>query len=155
MDRVERAVVHQGSQQDDGARNRDGETEDQAGVGVPAPIPGKCEPKSCCDQHLDGGAGDGDGSDPPEVVEREVKSDTEHQEYDAQFGQLGDRRLIADKAWRGRSDCHARDEVADDRRQADARSHDSTYECIGERDGDVQEQRQVMHGAALKSTTTS
>ena len=47
------------------------------------------------DDHLKQRAGNGDAADLPEVAEREVQADAEHQQDHAELGELADRARIA------------------------------------------------------------
>ena len=64
------------------------------------------------------GAGDGDLADRHQVLDREVQADAEHQQDDADLGQLAGQLLVADEARRERPDRDAGQQIADQRRQA-------------------------------------
>ena len=66
---------------------------------------------------LDDGAGDGDRLDREEILEREVQADAEHQQDDADLGELAGEILVGDKARRERADDDAGEQIADQRRQ--------------------------------------
>ena len=92
---VEEPLVHEAAQEDDGAGDGDGEPEHDAGLARPAPPPADAVAERGGDGHLADGAGYGDRAHPPEVVEREMQADAEHQEDHAQLGQLADRVDVA------------------------------------------------------------
>jgi hypothetical protein len=66
------------------------------------------------------GAWHGDAADGQQVVDREVQANAEHEEDDADFGQLRSEARIGDESRRERSDRHSGEEVAEDRRQSKA-----------------------------------
>ena len=56
-----------------------------------------------------------------QVVEREVQADAEHQQHHADLGELPREVDIGDEARRGRPDEDAGEQIADQRRQLQAR----------------------------------
>jgi hypothetical protein len=83
VDGVQRVAVFQRAQQDDGAGDRERQAEDEAGA------------QRGRDRDLAHGAGDGDLADREQVLDREVQADAEHQEDDADLGELAGQGLVA------------------------------------------------------------
>ena len=67
--------------------------------------------------NLGDGAGDGDGADRQQILEREMQADAEHQEDDADLGELVGEALVGDEAGRERPDGDAGEQIADERRE--------------------------------------
>ena len=117
---VEQPALLQRAQQHDGARDRQREAEDEAGAERPAQPPAERHAERRRDGDLRRGAGDGDGADRKQVLEREMQADAEHQQDDADFGELVGNALIGDEARRERADGDAGEQIADQRRQPQA-----------------------------------
>jgi hypothetical protein len=66
---------------------------------------------------LPDGARHGDAADGQEVLQGEVQPNAEHEQDDADFGELWRKRLISDKAGRERSDHDTSHKIADKRRE--------------------------------------
>ena len=62
-------------------------------------------------------AGHRDAADRKQVVDREMKPDAEHQQDDAELGQLRRNLTVGDISRRERADHDTRQEIADQRRQ--------------------------------------
>ena len=58
-----------------------------------------------------------------QVLEREMQADAEHQQDDADLGELAGEILVGDKARRERPDDDAGEEIADQRRQLEPVRH--------------------------------
>ncbi|MEY4514783.1 MAG: hypothetical protein RLZZ450_6905 [Pseudomonadota bacterium] len=86
-------------------------------------------------------AWDGDLADGEQLFDVEVQTDAEHEQDDADLGQLGRELGVRHEAGRERPDQHACDEVADDGRQLEAvgdePEHERGAECRGEREDQV------------------
>ena len=67
-----------------------------------------------------------------QVLEREMEPDAEHQQDDAELGELVGEVLVGDEAGGERPDGDAGDQVADQRRELEAVRHRA--ECPGERE---------------------
>ena len=65
------------------------------------------------------GAGEGDAAHGEQFFEMELQADAEHQQDDADLGQLLGQRGVGDEAGRVRADERPGQQVADDRRQAE------------------------------------
>ena len=63
--------------------------------------------------------GHGDAPDGQQILEVEVQADAEHQQDDADLGELLGQLAVGDEAGRVRPDDDAGEQVADDRREAE------------------------------------
>ena len=72
--------------------------------------------------------GNRDLPDRAQVLEREVQSDAEHQQDDADLGELLRERDVRDEAGRSRADEDSRQEVADERRELQPRGEQAQGE---------------------------
>ena len=141
---VDDAALLQRAQQHHGARHRQRETEGDAGAERPAePV---AEPDAEHRRHgdLHDGAGDGDQPHRPQVLEREVQPDAEHQQDDADLGQLAGQRLVGDEAGRVGAERHAGQQVADERGYADALGDGAEDEGEAEPHDDGGDERGVV-----------
>jgi len=116
---VDEPSLLQGAQQNHGAGDRQRQPEDQIGAEFPAKAPGQRHSEQGGDGHLHERAGDRDGPHREEVVQGEMQADAEHQQDHADLGEFCRHRGVGDKARRVRTDQHAGEEVADDRRGPD------------------------------------
>ncbi len=149
MTGIEQPLIHQPAQEDDRAGDRDRQAEDQPGAQGPAPELAEPKAEPGGDQHLDYGARDGDVSDPPEVIEREMQPHPKHEEDHAELSQLADRFAVADKAGRKRPDRHPGQEIADDGRQPDEAGEVAADERNAQRDTDVDQQVDIVQRSLL------
>ncbi len=62
-------------------------------------------------------AGNGDPADGDQILDREMQSDTEHQQDDADFGELVRYIGVTHETRRERAHRHAREQIADERWQ--------------------------------------
>ena len=85
--------------------------------------------------------GNGDRPHREQLLEREVQADAEHQQDDADLGELARERLVGDEARRRRADQHAGDEIADERRQAQPMGSRAEHPGKGQRNDDGGDQR--------------
>ena len=92
-------------------------------------------------ENLRDGAGHGDRPYREQLLEREMQSDAEHQQNDADLGKLARERLIGNKAGRRRAYEHAGDEIADERRQTQPMGERAEYPGKGQRNDDGGDQR--------------
>ena len=67
---------------------------------------------------LGDGARDGDLADGKQILEREMQANAEHQEDDADLGELAGEILVGDIARRERADDDAGQQIADQRAEA-------------------------------------
>ncbi len=94
----------------------------------------------------------GDPADLREVVEREVQPDSEHEEHDPDLRQLLGEVEIGHEARGGRTDQHAGDQVADDRRQLQPQGEEPEEQGSAEGDGDGGDQGELgVHRDILSS----
>ena len=96
------------------------------------------------DEALADRAGDGDVADGEQVVEVEVQADAEHQQDDADLGELLGERGVADEAGGVRADRDAGEQIADDGREAEPLRDAAQHPRGGERGGDGRDERQVV-----------
>ena len=98
------------------------------------------------DDDLDDRAGHGDARHRHQVLEREVQPDAEHQQDDADLGELAGQRVIGVEARRRRADHDAGQHVAGQR--LDAQPVRQQAEGVGQQQagGDGGDQRSVMFG---------
>ena len=73
-----------------------------------------------------------------------MKADAEHQQHDADLGQLARDRDIGNEARRRRADQHASEHVAGKRRQACSRSEESEHERETERRSERGDERRAV-----------
>ena len=97
------------------------------------------------DGALDDGAGDGDAPDREQFLEVELQPDAEHQQDDADLGELRGQRRVGDESRRVRADEQARGQVADDRRQPDAVRDVAADEGRGQAPGQRENQPGLVH----------
>ncbi len=137
--RLQQPPLLQRAQQHHGARHREGEAEHQAGARRPAEQPGEPGPQRRRQRDLHDRPRHGDGAHRQQVLEREMQADAEHQQDDAHLGQLQRQMLVGDEAWRVRADQHAGEQIADERRDAEAvgeRAEDERKPETGDDGGD-------------------
>jgi hypothetical protein len=113
-------IVHEDAEQDDGARDCHCHSKDQAGLQLPAEEPEHKPAEGGSREALEDGARDRDVLHGEQVFEVEMEPDAEHEQDDAEFGELVGGGDIADEAGGVGADDDAGEEVAHDRRQADA-----------------------------------
>ncbi len=91
-------------------------------------------------------------TDLPEIAEREVEPDAEHQEDHTEFGQLLNGADVAGNPRREGTERDASEKVADDGGQAKPPRDDAAGERVAQGQRDVDEERQVVHGARAESS---
>ena len=97
------------------------------------------------DRALRDGAGNGDPSNGEQFLDVKLQADAEHQQDDADLGELlGDLR-VGDESRRVRTDQRAREQIADDRRQARALREVAENQRGREAAGERQDQIEVVH----------
>ena len=74
----------------------------------------------------------------------EMQANAEHQQHDADLGQLSGNDAIGDEAGGEGADRHPRDQVADQRGQAQAIGEEAEEERQGKTDGDGGDERDIM-----------
>jgi hypothetical protein len=93
------------------------------------------------DNHLAESAWNGNVPYFPEVTEREMQADAEHQEDHPQLGKLAYRSNVANKPGRERTNCDSCHHVADEGWQTDAPGNRSSKERSDKSDSYIDEQR--------------
>ena len=116
--RVQIAVVGQDADEHDGARDRERHAEDDSGRPAPAERVRDDRAEHRGDGTLRDGAGNGDAADGQQFFDMKLQADAEHQQDDADFGELFGDFGVGDKSRRVRTDERAGEEIADDRGQA-------------------------------------
>lgn len=104
------------AQEHDGARHRQRQAEDEPGADGPTPCQGNRGSERRRRRHLHDGARNRDTPDRDQVAEREMHADAEHEQNDADLGQLSRQVRVGDEAGREWTDGNAGDEIAHDRR---------------------------------------
>ena len=117
---LDQPALLQGAQQHDRDGDRQRQPEHQPRAERPAEQPGEPAPSSRRERHLDDGAGHGDRPHRQQILQRKMQADAEHQQDDADLGQFRRQALVGDEARRVRPDQHAGEEIADQRRDAEA-----------------------------------
>ena len=102
-------------------------------------------PSSGRDEALTQGAGHGHPPHGEQLLEVEVQADAEHQQDDADLGELVRQVLVGDEARRLRPDDEAGEEVADDGREAEAERHVAADEGRGQAARQRQDQIDIVH----------
>jgi hypothetical protein len=141
---LNQAPVLQSPQQHDRARDGEGETEHQPVVELPAPKPRDARAQSGRAGDLADRSRHRDPADGPEVADREVHADPEHQQDDADLRDLRGQLLVRHEPGRERTDHDAREQVADERRKADAHGEEAADEREAQPDRDRRDERDVV-----------
>ena len=133
---LDQAALLECAQKNHGARHRQRQAEHEAGADRPAEPMAKrhAEQRGAGDLH--DGAGHGDRPHREQLLEREMQADAEHQQDDADLGELACERLVGDEARRRRADQHAGDEIADERRQTQPMGERAEHPGESQRDDD-------------------
>jgi hypothetical protein len=95
---IEQPAFLQQAQQHHGARHRERDAEDEAGARRPTLPPANGHAQWRRHQCLCERAGNGDAADREQVLKREMQSNPEHQQDDANFGELVRSALVSNKA---------------------------------------------------------
>ena len=80
--------------------------------------------------------GNGDGPHGQQILQGEMQPDAEHQQDHADLGQLVGQALVGHIARREGADEHAGEQIADERRDAEAMRQGAESECQDEADDD-------------------
>ena len=112
----------QSAQEDDGAGDREGRPKTRF---AQRPSPESRDGRAECggDRHLPDCSGQGDPPHGQELTGGEVDADAEHQQDDADFGQLWGKVGVGDEAWREWPHGYACQQVAHKGRQSKAHRH--------------------------------
>ncbi len=126
--------------------------EHQAGPQGPAPGVGETDPDGGCYDDLPDRAGDRQPPHGQQIGDREVQTDAEHHEHDADLRQLTGEGAIGNVARGERPDHHAGDQIADQRRQLHPLRQEPETKGESETNGDRGDQRDVVrHRSTLCS----
>jgi hypothetical protein len=107
-------------------------------------------PRAGGDGDLDQRARHRDAPHGEQVFHREVEAHPEHQQDDADLGELSRELEVGDEARRGRPDHDAGQQIADERRQPEPGRDEPENEGQAERRGQRRDQGQVVrHGRGL------
>ena len=142
--RVDKAALLESPQHHDRACHRKRQAEDETCPERPAEQVGETRPERGHDGDLPDGARHGDGPHGQQVGEGEVQPDAEHEQDDADLGELRRELLVGHVARREGADHHARDEVADERRKPQPLRQGPEHERQAEARHDGRDQGGVM-----------
>ena len=149
---VHQTAVLQRAEEHHRARDREAKPEDEACPPRPAPEMGHARAEQRGDRDLHRGAGQGDPSHRHQVVEREMNPHAEHQQDDADLGQLLGQGDVGDETGGVRADRHAGEEIAHDRRQPQPYSEQAEQEREAEARGNGGDELGLMgHGPNVTS----
>ena len=137
--------------QDDGARDRQRDAEDDARRPRPAGEmrDHRAEPRR--HQALDDGARNRHAPDRQQIFDVKLQTDAEHQQDHADFGELLRQRAVGDEARRVRPDDDAGDEIADNRRQPQPLRDEAADQRRDQAAGQRQDQIEPVHGSFFHS----
>ena len=121
--------VLQRLEQHDGGRHRKREAEDDARPDRPAEQRRKPDAHDGGTGDLHHGAGDGDGTNAQQILEREMEADAEHQQDHAELGELARKLGIGDNAGGERTRRDAGQQIANQRRHPEAIGDSAENEC--------------------------
>ena len=123
--------------------------EDQPRRPVPSRGPGDHGAERRRDPALHDRAGDGDAANGEQFFEMELQADAEHQQDDADFGQLLGERRVGDEARGVRPDERTGQQVAHERGQANSLGDVSQEQRRGEPAGEREDQVVVVQGVSV------
>jgi hypothetical protein len=89
-------------------------------------------------------SGNGDAPDRQQILQREVQTDAEHEQNDADLRQLRRQALVGHVARRERAHRHAGQKVADQRRDPQPLGEDAEHEGKAEGGNDGRDQGRLM-----------
>ncbi len=116
---VDQPPLLQRAQQHDGGGDRQRETEHEPAAERPAKPGRKADAHQRRRDDLHDRAGHGDRAHRQQVLQREMQADAEHQQDDADLGELVGEMLVGDVARRERPHQHAGEQITDQRRDAE------------------------------------
>ena len=97
------------------------------------------------DDALRDGAGNRDAADREQLLDVKLQADAEHQQDDADFGELFGQRRVGDETGRVRPDQRAGEQISGDRRQAEPMRDVAEREGGGQAAGQRENQVVGMH----------
>ena len=145
----QQVALLQGLQEHDGAGHREAEPDHQAGAQWPAPQPAQADAQGGRENDLEDGARHGEPSHRQQVGRGEVQPDAEHQQDDADLGQLHGKLAVGYEPGCEGPHEDSGQQVADQGRQAQPVCDVAEGEGQGEAGGDGRNQRRVMHRGGL------
>ena len=149
--RVEVAIVRQDPDEHDRARDRQPDAKHEAGSASPAKGMGDQQAQARGDRALRDGAGDRHAPDRDQLFDVELHADAEHQQDDADLGQLLRHVAVGHEAWSVGADEEPGDEIADDRGEADAMGGEAEDQRRAEAAGQRQDEIDRVHPSIICS----
>ena len=146
---VQVAIVREHADEDDGARHGEADAEYQPRCPLPAECMGHSHAEAGRNDALRDCARHGHAPDGNELLDVELQSDAEHQQDDADFGQLLGHVAIRHEPRRVRSDEQAGDEIADDRGEPGAMRGKAEHERRAKTAGQSQDQIEGVHPSII------
>ena len=143
--RVQIPVVREHAGEDDRARDRNGEAEDDAGGPTPTEPVHHGGAEGGGHDALHDGSGDGDVFDGEQLFEVKLQADAEHQQDDADLGELLGHGDVGDEAGGVRADDDAGEQVADDGGEPDALREVTEGEGRDKAAGEREDEIDVVH----------
>ena len=151
MDGVQLAALHEELQNNERRGQGDEETEEDGLGGGPAEYLAQGETRQGGQQDLGDAAQDSHAADAFKLVERELQTQGEKQQDDADAGQALDGLGVLHQAQAVRADQHAGNEIAEEYRQLQAMGQDAAGHRGHQHDDEFKSQAQVFH-APLRSS---
>src|SRR5690606_38278561 len=142
-------ALFQRLEQHDGAGDRYRKAEDQPLTGAPAPEMGKPHSHGGREQNLTHRASYGDTAHGEQVRSRKMEAYPEHQQDDADFGNLARHGWIGHIARRKRPEEYSGDQIAVERRQSQPVGEIAEYRRQHEAEGDGRDKVYVMWQALI------
>ena len=130
--RVQIVVVRKDAHENDGAGDGQRHSENQACRPVPAKRAREEHAQHSRHRTLDNGARNGDAPHGQQFFDVELEPDAEHEQNDADFGELFCQRRVGDEAGCVRPHQRARQQVTDNRRKPEAVGEEAQYQGRGE-----------------------
>ena len=116
---------------------------------IPSPKRRHAQAEQCRATHLHHRAGHGDTLDGKQVAQRKMQADAEHQQHDADFGELRSEVHIGDKTGRCRPDQDSGHEITDQGRQLDPFGDEAEYQRRTETGGEGGDEGDIVFHAAF------
>ena len=151
---VQHMVVGQDAGEHHGARHGDRHAEDRARPEREAPELEQEHAGQGRERDLHGGPAQGDAAHGQQVLEVKVQAHAEHEQDDADLGQLRGQPRIGHEARRMRPHQDARQQIAYQRRQTELLGHEAQDEGGAQASGEGQDQGNIVrhaHGRVLSS----
>ena len=117
IEEFEHPALFERAQHHDRAGDRQCQAKDDAGANRPAPQFGDADAERAGDRDLRDRPRHGNTPDGEQVADREMHADPEHQQHDADFGELWRQMRVGDITRGERADRDTGQQITDDRRQ--------------------------------------